>query len=399
MRETRIGAYANEPTRRGPQASAVDRAGRESSRKEGPLAVCVNPFPEPPTADRILVVRLGALGDVVRTLPAVSALRAAYPGAHLAWVVEPASRGAVDGQPWVDEVLEFPRDRLSEALRAVRLGRFAAELGGFVRALRRRRFDLVVDFHSIAKSAWLAWASGAPLRAGYAAPFGREGAGWLATARARLAERHVSRFTRNLALVEFLGVTASPRLAPLRVPAEARRVLAEALGSGPAPVVLHPGTSASTPHKRWSAAGWAAVARGLAAGGLPVLVSHGPGPAERALADAIVAAAGGAARPGPETGSLAVLAALLERARLFLGSDSGPLHVASLVGTPVVQLLGPTDPVENAPHPETPARTVRAPVACSPCRRGCAAATCMARITPEAVLAAARELLAGPGRG
>lgn len=359
----------------------------------------MNPLPAPPPADRILVVRLGALGDVVRTLPAVSALRAAYPGAHLAWLVEPASRGAVEGQPWVDEVLEFPRGCLTDDLRRLRLGRFVARLAGFVRALRGRRFDLVVDFHAIAKSALLARASGAAARVGYAAPFAREGAAWLASARAVLAARRLPRFARNLALVEFLGVPAAARQAPLRVSADARRALAEALGPAPAPVVIHPGSSASTPHKRWSVEGWAAVARGLAGEGWRVLVSHGPGGAERAIADAIVAAAGGAAQPAPATGSLAELAALLEHARLFLGSDSGPLHVASLVGTPVVQLLGPTDPVENAPHPGTPSRTVRVPVACSPCRRGCAAATCMARIAPDAVLAAARTLLAAPGRG
>jgi len=358
----------------------------------------VNPLAAPPAADRILVVRLGALGDVVRTLPAASALRAAYPGAHLAWLVEPGSRSAVEGQPWVDEVLVFPRGELMDALRGFRVGRFLAGLAGSVRALRRRRFDLVVDFHSIAKSALLARASGAAVRVGYAPPFAREGAGWLATARARLAGRRLSRFARNLALVEFLGVPAAPRPSPLRVDAEARRALGEALGAEPAPVVVHPGTSASTPHKRWSVAGWAAVARGLADDGLPVLVAHGPAAGEAALAEAIVAASGGAARRAPATGSLGELAALLERARLFLGSDSGPLHMASLVGTPVVQLLGPTDPVENAPHPDTPSRTVRAPVACSPCRRGCAAAPCMARIAPAEVLAAARGLLAGPGR-
>src|SRR5690606_3762284 len=152
------------------------------------------------------------------------------------------SRGVVAMQAWVDEVLVFPRDALTAALRAGRLGRFAGELARFVRGLRRRRFDLVVDFHSIAKSAWLARASGAPVRVGYAAPFAREGAGWLATARARLAERRISRFARNRALVEFLGVPAVPRPAPLRVAAEARREIDALLGDGPAPVVLHPGS-------------------------------------------------------------------------------------------------------------------------------------------------------------
>ena len=364
-----------------------------------PLASCLNPLSAPPPADRILLVRLGALGDVVRTLPAASAVRAAYPGAHVAWLVEPASRGAVEGQPWVDEVLVFPRAELVASLRQLRLGRFLATLTGCLRALRARRFDLVLDFHAIAKSALLARASGAPRRLGYAAPFAREGSGWLATARARLPARRLSRFARNLGLVAFLGVPVAPHASPLRVDPEARRRVREALGSAARPVVVHPGTSRATPHKRWSVAGWAAVARALAAQGETVLVSHGPAADERALAEAIVSASGGAARLAPATASVGELAALLEQARLFLGSDSGPLHVASLVGTPVVQLLGPTDPVENAPYPGTPARSVRVPVACSPCRRGCAAAACMARIAPADVLAAARALLAPPGPG
>ena len=97
------------------------------------------------------------------------------------------------------------------------------------------------------------------------------------------------------------------------------------------------------------------------------------------------------ARTPPTLGDLAVLFAA---SRLYIGSDSGPMHVASLVGTPVLQLLGPTDPVENAPWSETASRQVRIRVPCSPCRRGCAAATCMRGISSDAVLAAARELLA-----
>jgi ADP-heptose:LPS heptosyltransferase len=88
------------------------------------------------------------------------------------------------------------------------------------------------------------------------------------------------------------------------------------------------------------------------------------------------------------------LAALFARSRLYVGADSGPMHVASAVGTPVIQLLGPTDPVENAPFAGTPSRTLRVDVGCNPCRRGCAAATCMRLIPAAAVLEAARVLLA-----
>ncbi len=341
-------------------------------------------------------MRLGAVGDVVRTLPAVSALRAGYPDAQLTWLVEPTSASVLEGQPWIDRVLVFPRPALRAALVQGRLARAGSILRSFTRELRAARFDLVLDFHSILKSGILARLSGAPRRVAYAAPYGREGAWLLASDRARLVPRRTSRFERNAALVRFLGLKADPAPEPLRVEAGARERMAAALGDAPAPVVIHPGTSDDTPHKRWHAAGYAAVARALAQDtGTPVRVSAGPARADREAADAILDAAGSAARAAPETRSLADLAALLAQARLYVGSDTGPMHVASLVGTPVVQLLGPTHPIENRPWSGTPARSVRVPVACSPCRRGCAAAVCMRVIPPEEVISAARELLAG----
>jgi lipopolysaccharide heptosyltransferase I len=355
----------------------------------------VNPLPHPPAAGRVLVLRLGAVGDVVRTLPAVSALRATYPEAHLAWLVEEPASSMVRGQPWVDEVIVFPRAALRADLQRLRIPSLAGSFARFANALRAKRFDLALDFHSILRSALLARASGAPLRVAYGRPFGREAAWLLANRRARLAPRRISRFERNLGLVRFLGSSAQPAPAPLRVdPAAARRVAA-ALGDGPPPVALHPGTSESTPHKRWTIEGYAAVAQALREQeGVISLVTFGPAREERAVAESIVERARGAARLAPETPTLADLAALFTRCRAYIGGDTGPLHVASLVGTPVVQILGPTDPVENEPYAGTPSRTVRVPVTCSPCRRGCAAATCMRVVSPVAVAGAARELLA-----
>jgi ADP-heptose:LPS heptosyltransferase len=343
------------------------------------------------------VIRLGAVGDVVRTLPAVSSLRAAYAGAHLAWLVEPAAASAVQDQPWIDEVIVFPRDRLTAALRRRAPAEAWQTISGFLRGLRRRRFDLVVDFHGILRSALLGALSGARRRIGYARPFSRELAWCFATDRAQLPPVRISRFERNSELVRYLAVAAPPAPAPLRVdPARLARVVAE-LGPGGAPAVIHPGTSDDTPYKRFPVAGYARVARALAReDGVRSIVSAGPARADRALAEAVVAASQGGASLAPATPTLADLAVLFAASRLYIGSDSGPMHVASLVGTPVVQLLGPTDPIENQPWGETPSRQVRIPIPCSPCRRGCAAATCMRSIPPEAVLAAARDLLA-PG--
>jgi ADP-heptose:LPS heptosyltransferase len=340
------------------------------------------------------VIRLGAVGDVVRTFPAVSSLRAAYPGSYIAWLVEPASASIVEGQPWIDEVILFPRGMLRESLRRWRLVSALRIARRFLAELRRRRFDLVLDFHSILKSGVLARLSGASRRVSYARPFAREGAFLFAAERARIEPTKISRFERNQGLVHFLGLDAEPDRRPLRLDPKILERAEKALGPGPAPIVIHPGTSDATPHKRYTVAGYAAVARALAdRQGVASVVSCGPARDDRAFAAAIVQASDGAARIAPETASLADLAALFSCSRLYIGGDTGPMHVASLVGTPVVQLLGPTDPVENAPFPGTPSRTVRVQINCNPCRRGCAAVTCMRVIPPDAVIEAACELL------
>jgi ADP-heptose:LPS heptosyltransferase len=333
---------------------------------------------------------------VVRTLPAASLLRDAYPRAHLAWLVESGSAALLEAQTWLDEVIVFPRKALRSDLYRLHWLRMARSLLGFGRRLRAEGFDLVVDFHAILKSGLLSRASGAPRRASYARPYGRELSWLFATELARLRPRRISRFERNAGLVRFLGVRGDATRPPLLIDPAARRRAAAALGGDGALVAIHPGTSDDTPYKRYTAAGYAAVARELRErDGIASVVTFGPARGDRELAERIVALAGGAARLAPET-SLLELAALFASCRAYVGSDTGPLHVASLVGTPVVQILGPTDPVENAPYPGTPSRSVRVPVPCSPCRRGCAAATCMRGVPPEMVVAAVRELIAKP---
>ena len=167
----------------------------------------------------------------------------------------------------------------------------------------------------------------------------------------------------------------------------------EALGERAGPLaVVHPGSSGGASYKRYPVRGWCDVARALASRGVAVRIAVGP--ADEADGAAIVAGSDGAASLAPATDGVPELGALLACADVVLGNDSGPLHLAALAGTPVVQLLGPTDPVENAPWAGTPSRSLRVPLGCSPCRRGCAAATCMGVLPPAAAVAAAEELLA-----
>lgn len=336
-------------------------------------------------ARRILVARLGSLGDVVRTRFALPGLRDLYPEARIDWLVEDRAASGLTGAGEIDEVIAVPR----RAFRVQSALRWSADL---VRSLRAREYDLALDFHSILRSALPLWASRIPVRIGYGGGFAREGAQRFFTHRVEPSASHVSRFERNAALVHFLGGTRGCARPALELPDDAGELpeLPERFA------ILHPGTSPSTLYKRWEPERYAAVARGLAdEAGLTSLVSWGPVPGERECAERVVAVAGGCAVLGPRTQSLAVLLRLLGRASVFIGSDSGPMHLASLAGRPIVAIFGPTDPVENAPFPGLPVRLVRADVGCNPCREGCPTRSCMAAVEPGRVLAAARELLAG----
>jgi ADP-heptose:LPS heptosyltransferase len=347
----------------------------------------------PPAAERILVVRLGAVGDVVRTRVAFSGLRALFPHARIEWLVEDRAADALDGLDGLDAVVLVPRRQLARVVAP----RTLRALRDLVRDLRNRRYDLAVDFHGILKSALLVYASGTPIRVGYGRRFAREGSHLFYNHPLDLEPSHLSRFERNAALVQYLGGEVPDRAPPLRLPPEAERELADA-SLPPEPVVIHPGTSPSTRHKRWIASRFGEVARRLRQErGWPSVVTWGGVSGERECAEEVVRAAAGAATLGPPTPRLSHLLTLLSRGRLFIGCDSGPMHLAALAGRPLVVLYGPTDPVENAPFPGVPSRVLRRDVGCNPCREGCPVPACMEAIGVDEVVQAAVEVVAGPG--
>ena len=337
-------------------------------------------------AERILVIRLGALGDVIRTRFAFEALRGLFPAASIDWLVEDRAVGGLVGITGLNRVIELPRNdlSLSNPLQLIRT------LLRVTREIRAHDYQLSVDFHSILKSAAIAYLSGIPCRVGYGPMYARDGAHLLMSYGVDPASDHLSRFDRNAALVRFLGGSGSAGPPPLALEHSGleRVELPEGF------CVLHPGTSASTRYKRWPAVRFAEVAKRIhERHGLPALVTYGPVAGEREAAEAVVRLAGDAAALAPPTDSLEAMLALLRRARLFIGADSGPLHLASLAGCPPVAVFGPTDPVENAPAPGVPSRVVRVDVGCNPCREGCPARTCLAAVEPDAVVEAASELL------
>jgi lipopolysaccharide heptosyltransferase I len=334
---------------------------------------------------KFLVIRLSAIGDVVRTLPAVKGLRERFPDAYIAWLVEEKSSDVLLDSPYLDRVMVFPRRELvgSTGSRASPAAR-AGSLRRFIRELRAESFDTVLDFHGIFKSGVLARLSGAQERIGFAREYTKE-FNWLFINRAVVPPGHrINRFERNISLVESLGAAPSNLDVTISVPEAVKSAVEELLGhfdDGKPLVAIHPATS--RPFKHWEPQNYARVADKLLTDGIAhVLVTYGPG--EEEVARRVVAQIQSGAAPIMKAGSLREYAWLIKRANLFFGSDTGPMHIASAMGTPVVAMFGPTDPAVNSPYRQ-PHHVLYRALPCSPCseRRCSRDLECMASITVD----------------
>jgi lipopolysaccharide heptosyltransferase I len=283
----------------------------------------------------VLIVRLGALGDVVHAVPAAAALRAAYPDARIDWLVDARHRPFVDLVTVVDRAVVVGRSSIAGWTEAVR-------------QLRQVRYDVALDFQGLLKSAVLARASGAArvigfsiwhLREKTARPFYSEAP----SERSESMEGHV--IQKNLRLLRTVGVDDDRIVFPLAdIESAALASVAAAVGDAPFALV-NPG--AAWPNKRWPPERFGEVAGFLhEVRGLTSIVLWGPG--EEGLARAVVDASAGSARVAPATSSSDLLA-LSRRAALMVSGDTGPLHIAAAAGTPTVAIFGPTDPGRNGP--------------------------------------------------
>jgi lipopolysaccharide heptosyltransferase I len=280
---------------------------------------------------RILIVRLSALGDVIHGVPVVCALRERFPGAFIAWVVEGRSAELLDGHDAIDEVIRLPR-RWYKSLR---------EILALRRRLRELEFDVTIDLQCLTKSAVAAWFTGAPRRIGKAGQDGRELSKLFHNELVDAQGAHV--IDHYLELLRPLGIY-QPRvrfeLAERRDEGFAADNTLRSLGLTRGRfAILNPG--AGWPSKIWPPERYGEIARLLTSDyDLPSLAVWGV-PSERPLAQDIVAASDGAALLAPST-SIPQLASLCRRAALFLGSDTGPMHLAVAVGTPSISLHGPS---------------------------------------------------------
>jgi len=282
---------------------------------------------------RFLIVRLGSLGDVIHAIPAAAALRARHPRARIDWVADPRYVPLLQMVEGLDEVVAVdPRAGIGRLL-------------GTIRRLRRARYDAAVDLQGLLKSAVLSRAAGARRRIGMPREHLREPAARVFYTEMPDPGRDPHVIRKNLRLVRALDVENEEISFPLRLPRTVTGdTVAAGFGSGGF-ALINPG--AAWPNKRWPPQRFGALAVQIRERiGLRSLVLWGPG--EEGIASLVVGASRGAADLSPPT-SILDLFAIARRAKLMVSGDTGPLHIAAAVGTPVVALFGPTLAERNGP--------------------------------------------------
>jgi lipopolysaccharide heptosyltransferase I len=351
--------------------------------------------PSPSTTQRLLIVRLSAMGDVIHTLPAVTALRKAFPRATIGWIIE---------ERWVELICSprawrtgprSPQRPLVDNIHSVNTTNWRSSLlsrqtwqqiAAGLAEVRAAHYDVAIDFQGAVRSALLARSSRAQVVYGVAQP--RENAASMWYTRQVIA-RGTHIIEQNLSLAE--AVSRQP-IRPPKIPFPSDPIIEKELGDrldshhiGPF-AILNPGAGWGA--KQWPAERYGYVAKKLAEEGLKVLINAGPG--EELMAMAAEAASDGGA--DAFACSLSELIALTRRARLFIGGDTGPLHLAAALGVPVVGIFGPTNPARNGPF-GTASLVLRSPSSPTSHSRRAQPDEGLLEIGSDDVVAAARELL------
>jgi lipopolysaccharide heptosyltransferase I len=299
---------------------------------------------------RILIIKLGSIGDIVHTLPSLAAIRAALPTAEISWAVEERSAEILRGNPLIDNLIEVDTHSIRDGMS---VDEILANIRGQIRELRSYKFDVALDFQGLLKSAAIAKLSGAKRRWGFSRAAMREPLGRILLTDTAEVELEVHVIRKNLSLARMaLGIDVPTREFDFPIFSSASDTAeAESIAAGMADgfAILNPGGGWVT--KLWPAERFGELADRLWADlHLPSILTTGPG--EDGLAEAALSAShsGKLRQASP---SLKGFYELARRARLHVGGDTGPTHIAVAAGTPIVGLFGPTEWWRNgSPNPD-----------------------------------------------
>lgn len=363
---------------------------------------------------KILIVRLSAIGDVVHVLPAMRALRASLPDAYIGWLVEDRVKDLIMGHPDLDEVVYFPRKKWTQGiLRPSSFLKTVRDVIRFFRLLRGWKYDIAIDFQGNLKSGVLTFLSGAPRRIGFARGHCKELNYLFTNCHVHPDNCNPHKIDKDLTLLKPLNIHGDYREVDIPISSPDREYISNFLSendcaNSPSPsfdnhttppstkggllVVIHPCVSEFGSFKRWAEENYAQLGDMLVNewDANVIFTWHG---SEYNTAKKVVSLMTRKGTVSCETRSIKQLVELIKAAGLFIGGDTGPMQIASILGTPVVAIFGPKDPAIYGPRSSNSV-VVRKDVPCSPCeKRTCKQPICMELIRPEDVFEAANSLL------
>jgi heptosyltransferase-1 len=339
---------------------------------------------------KILIIKPSSLGDIIHALPFLKAMRDSFPSALIDWVVSRNLQGILEKNPFINKVIIIDKDSWK---RPFMLPETIKDIFGLVKTLRSEQYDMVVDLQGLLRSGLMTFFSSSPLKAGFKEA--REGSRFFYNKKISV-NGTIHAVDRCLRIAQALGARTAKIDFPLFIDNSAREKVKNLTGNIHDYLVIVP--SASWESKRWPAGHFGRLISSLP---LPCIITGSN--ADKEVAQNVLASSGGKGINLSGKTNLQELTALIAGAKAVVSNDSGPLHIATALGIPVIALFGPTDPRKTGPYGwsenrpgerKDNIRVVKLNTPCSPCfKKKCRDPFCMSNITVETVLDAVKEFL------
>jgi heptosyltransferase I len=337
----------------------------------------------------ILIVKLSAIGDVIHTLPALNAIRKHYPDASITWLVEEDAAPLVQGHKALDRVLISKRKRWLKALRSLSFLNTVQEICGFIKALRDTRYDMVFDFQALLKSGILIALARGRRKIGFGKGLEHMEHSYIfLNERVPAVDMEIHALLRGMMLLNAVGIPTNEVEYELPMSDHDRKKIDElmkqhGINGVKSFIAINPVAKWET--KLWPNEKFARLADTMIDEYDAEIIFTG-GPEDRSIIQDIMSAMKGRAFNLAGHTTLKMLAALYEKAVLVISTDTGPMHLAAAVGTPVVAIFGPTAPWRTGPY-GSGHKVVRVDQECSPCfKRKCDTIQCMHQISINRVM-------------
>jgi ADP-heptose:LPS heptosyltransferase len=327
------------------------------------------------------------------TIPAVKALKEHYPNVRLTWLVEGSVGELLACQGFIDEVIHFPRGSIQGSMKRGNLSRATKEMSLFLKKLRSGEYDLILDFHGIIKSALFSSLVKGKRTIGFGKSFAKEKSHLFYQECVESENKRLHKVERNMLIPRHLGIDSAIPSIKLEAPPDAESYIEQFFtreGITCPVFAINPFSSRGSRFKRWDIERYGRLVRNITSEGLgKAIILWGPG--EKGEAKRLREIAGEGVYLACPT-SVPQLLSLLRRVDMYIGGDTGMMHLAAFAGTPVLAIFGPTDHVINGPYGPVN-RIMRKDLPCSPCKnKDCQERRCLEEITVDEVFKAVIEM-------